>query len=142
MSSQSDSPLSQSIFQIFKEISWKTTDLAKLLVKIWQPLSKTHQKYLFPQITYERGFTHPKTLCQSETYFGHQGRKTYFLKRAFFRNMKITVTSVSGKGFLNTQADRGSDSGDFLFFTRVSTMNVAVFIVKILNLYFCEWPSA
>ena len=53
--------------------------------------------------------------------------------------MKITVTSVSGKGFLNTQADRGSDSGDFLFFTRVCTMNVADFTVKMLDLYFCEW---
>ena len=54
--------------------------------------------------------------------------------------MKITVTSVSGKGFLNTQADRGSDSGDFLFFTRVSTMNVATSMIKMLDLYFCEWP--
>ena len=89
----------------------------------------------------KRAFTHPKTLSQSETYFGHQGRKTYFLKRAFFRNTKITGTSVSGKIFLKIQADRGSDSGDFLFFTRVSTMNVAVFKIKIPNLYFCEWPS-
>ena len=89
----------------------------------------------------KRASTHLKTPSQSETYFGHQGRKTYFLKRAFFRNMKITDTSVSGKIFLKTQADRGSDSGDFLFFTRVSTMNVAVFKIKIPNLYFCEWPS-
>ena len=62
----------------------------------------------------KRASTHLKTPSQSETYFGHQGRKTYFLKRAFFRNMKITVTSVSGKEFLNTQADRASDSGDFV----------------------------
>ena len=89
----------------------------------------------------KRASTHLKTPSQSEAYFGHQGRKTYFLKRAFFRNTKITGTSVSGKIFLKIQADRGSDSGDFLFFTRVSTMNVAVFKIKIPNLYFCEWPS-
>ena len=89
----------------------------------------------------KRASTHLKTPSQSETYFGHQGRKTYFLKRAFFRNTKITGTSVSGKIFLKIQADRESDSGDFLFFTRVSTMNVAVFKIKIPNLYFCEWPS-
>ena len=60
-------------------------------------------------------FTHLKTPSQSKTYFGHQGRKTYFFKCAFFRNMKITGTSVSGKIFLKIQADRASDSGDFLF---------------------------
>ena len=79
----------------------------------------THKSHM------KRAFTHLKTLSQSEIYFGHQGRKTYFLKRAFFRNSKITGTSVSGKFFLKTQADRASDSADF--FTRVCTMNVAVF---------------
>ena len=64
-----------------------------------------------------------------------------FETRFFFRNMKITGTSVSGKNFLEIQADRASDSGDFLFFTRVCTMNVSVFKIKIPNLYFCEWPS-
>ena len=63
----------------------------------------------------KRASTHLKTPSQSEAYFGHQGRKTYFLKRAFFRNTKITGTSVSGKVFLKIQTDRASDSSDFLF---------------------------
>ena len=67
----------------------------------------------------KRASTHLKTPSQSETYFGHQGRKTYFLKRAFFRNTKITGTSVSGKIFLKIQADRASDFGEFNFYSSV-----------------------
>ena len=65
--------------------------------------------------------------------------RNLFFETCIFRNTDITGTSVSGK--TQIEADRASDSGDFLFFTLVCTMNVAVFKIKIPNLYFCEWPS-
>ena len=76
------------------------------LSKSGNPYRKHIKTTYTPNLHMKRASTHLKTPSQSETYFGHQGQKTYFLKHAFFRNRKIKGTSISGNFFFSKNTGR------------------------------------
>ena len=121
-----------------RPIFLKVQNMWILMVKNVQVAKKTHQNDLYHQITYEKGFHSPVDIKSIRPLFWLSGPKNAFSEKWIFQKYENYGYSRSRDFFQKNIAAYSTLLRWFCFFNQVSTMDVAVFMIKTLNLYFCD----